>query len=301
MEQSDSSKSAINKIKGIFANISGSLTNSENSQLLQVVFGVIIFLVVFYVYKIISNVLYKKTTKQNDTPVILNGLVDASYGREIKQDPNNKNSKTLLRSQNENGIEYTYSVWMYIDNKTWDVNSSTWKHVLHKGPNIVDFKNNVQNIDPEDIVEIQCPGIWIDPKENTLRLYVNTYSEIDEYVELNNLPIKKWIHLVYSQSNFTAKIYINGRLKTVHELATLPRQNYYNLYLTQNDGFSGYLSTMQYFNYEVSYSKIIDITKKGPSLKEATNDNSISAEHANLSSNLPYLSNKWWVNDLTLN
>ena len=288
-------------MKGIISNMSDSLTNSENSQLIQVVFAVIIFLVLFFVYKVISNVIYKRTTKQNDTPVILNGLVDASYGKEIKQDPNNKNSKTLLRSQNENGIEYTYSVWMYIDNKTWDVNSSKWKHVLHKGPNIVDFKNNVPNLPPEDIVEIQCPGIWIHPKENTLRLYVNTYSEIAEYVKITNLPVKKWIHLVYSQSNFTAKIYINGRIKTVHELATLPRQNYYNLYLTQNDGFSGYLSTMQYFNYEVPYSKIIDITKAGPSLTEATNDTSISAEHANLSSNLPYLSNKWWINDLTLN
>ena len=39
-----SSKSVVDKMKGIISNMSDSLTNSENSQLIQVVFAVIIFL-----------------------------------------------------------------------------------------------------------------------------------------------------------------------------------------------------------------------------------------------------------------
>ncbi len=284
----------ISKIKSRIMNESGQV-----NPYIQVVLGLVVFSVVFIIWKCTSTILYKVSAKTEDAPVIFDGLVDASYSREIRQDPNDKKSKTLLRSQNENGIEYCYSVWLYIDTKTWDVNSSKkWRHVFHKGPNITEFLNDVE---PDELSEIQCPGLWLHPNTNSLRLYVNTYSETNEYVEISNLPIKKWVHLVYSQSNFTSKIYINGRLKTVKELLTLPRQNYYNLYLTQNDGFAGYLSTMQYFNYELSYTKIIDITKKGPNLKEAKDDSSLSAENINLSSNLPYLSNKWWVDDLTLN
>lgn len=280
-----------------YAKFKYALEDYDLSIAAEIILGIVICLIIYIIVISISSMRSKMSYKTEDTPVILSGLTDASYSREIKQDPNNKNSKTLLRSRNEKGIEYSYSMWFYIDAKTWDVHSSnSWRHVFHKGPKITDFPNDLE---PHDILEIQSPGLWLHPSNNLLRLYVNTYSDTNEYVEISNLPIKKWVHLVYTQSNFTSKIYINGRLKTVHELLTLPRQNYYNLYLSQNDGFAGHLTTMQYFNYDLTYSQIIDITKTGPNLKVQT-DNTTD-ENSNLSSNLPYLSNKWWIDDITLN
>ena len=41
---------------------------------------------------------------------------------------------------------------------------------------------------------------------------------------------------------------INGNLKVSHKLGSLPKQNYGNLYVNANRGFSGYVSQMKYFN-----------------------------------------------------
>jgi len=290
-----------NSVKNVTSNFTSKLTNffndNKNSISFEICVALLICLIIYIVIYSVSSIRSKYSYNREDAPMILNGLSSGQYPREIKQNPNSNNSKTLLRSRNENGIEYCYSMWLYIDTNTWNANSSNiWRHIFHKGPKI----NNFSIGEPHIYSEIQCPGLWISPTENKLRLYVNTYSDTNEYVEISNMPVKKWIHFVYSQSNFTSKIYINGKLKTVHELLTLPRQNYYNLYLTQNDGFTGFLTTMQYFNYELTYSQILNITKKGPNLNMPKND-SYSQESINLSSNLPYLSNKWWVDDLTYN
>ena len=103
-------------------------------------------------------------------------------------------------------------------------------------------------------------------------------------------------------SNFMSKIYINGRLKKSHVLKSLPRQNYYNLYLCQNNGFSGFLSTMKYFNFVLDSGTIYDFSQKGPSLVRNINANYYDNKDSNiLTSNIPYLSSRWWMDDLTRN
>ena len=253
---------------------------------------------VIWIVVYISATLYKKVSSNlNDNPVILSGLVDGHHAHEVKQDPNNDKSKILLRSINEKGIEYSYSTWIYINGETWSENNTKWRHVLHKGPRIQRIENNSE---PDDFVPIQCPGLWINPRKNAMRLYVNTYDTNKEFVDIDNLPIRKWIHLVYTQSNFTSNIYINGHLKSSQTLSTLPRQNYYNLWITQDGGFDGYLSTTQYFNRVIEPATIYDLSTKGPNLKKHREKQRYESEYdSDLVNNSSYLSNRWWVNDVT--
>lgn len=252
----------------------------------------VIWLVVY-----VSATLYRKVGQNsNDNPVLLSGLTDGQHAHEVKQDPNTVGSKTLLRSVNENGIEYSYAMWIYMNGETWSENNTKWKHVLHKGPRISRIEDARE---PHTYTPIQCPGLWINPNKNSLRLYVNTYDTNKEYVDIDNLPVRKWVHLVYTQSNFTSNIYINGRLKSSHTLSTLPRQNYYNLWLTQDGGFNGHLSTTQYFSRVLGASTIYDIATKGPNLNTHKEDRYES--QTDMRSNVPYLSNRWWVHDATYN
>ena len=46
-----------------------------------------------------------------------------------------------------------------------------WKHVFHKG-NKTGYPN-------------RCPGVYIHPTKNTLRIYTNTYDKILEYVDID--------------------------------------------------------------------------------------------------------------------
>lgn len=271
---------------------------NDDSVAMEIFLGILICFVIYVFVYIVQLLIYKVKSNKNDSPVILSGLVDAQHAHEVKQDPNDSASKTLFRSVNENGIEYTYSMWLFINGTTWEKNTTRWKHVMHKGPRIDQMYDSGD--EPHKLVEIQSPGLWIHPNSNTLRLYVNTYDSNQEYVEISNLPVKKWIHFTYTQSNFTSNVYINGHLKTTHTLATLPRQNYYNLWLTQDGGFNGYLSTTQYFNYVLSPGMINDMSNKGPTLAKHKEENE-SDDSEDLSGNLPYLSNRWWVHDSTFN
>ena len=53
-----------------------------------------------------------------------------------------------------------------------------WKHVFHKG-NKTSFPNRAP--------------VWIHPNNNALRIYMNTYDNPLEYVDIDNIP-RKWFH-----------------------------------------------------------------------------------------------------------
>tara|TARA_Y100000389_G_C17470636_1_gene530330 strand:+ start:764 stop:1630 length:867 start_codon:yes stop_codon:yes gene_type:complete len=280
------------------------LLDTDNSATLiglEILAGIIICLVIYVISLIIESISGKIKNDSNDSPVIFSGIVDAKKSHVITQDPKIDGSITLKRSMNESGIEYTYSMWLFFNGETWDANTNfgRWKHIMHKGPKIETIGGATDpSVTPEQISPIMSPGLWLSPVDNTIRLYVNTFETNTEYVELSNLPVQKWINFVYTQRNFTTNIYINGRLKKSYTLKTLPRQNYYNLYITNHGGFSGYISKMVYYNYVLNDSKIYDMAKKGPVLERDKTD--ISQEDQEIKSNLPYLSNRWWVDDLTI-
>ena len=281
--------------------IANIINSSDNKVTTEIFVGIAICVAIYLVLYIIRMAMNKVSSSAEDSPILLDGLVNAKYSRNVKQNPNEQYAKTLKRSMNENGIEYSYSLWLYIDGETWHslpaTDSTVWKHIFHKGPKIETFGSS----DPKDLSPIQCPGLWLHPSNNVMRLYVNSYNDTNEYVEISNLPVKKWIHFVYTQSNFVSNIYINGRLKSTHTLLTLPRQNYYDLYMTENGGFHGYLSSFQYFNYVLAPSQIYDLAKAGPSLKENSQGHQQTETLTHMVNNQPYLSNRWWVEDITMN
>ena len=51
-----------------------------------------------------------------DSPHLIDGMVDAKQQIVFPQDPADSNAVTIYRSVNENkGIEFTWSVWIFID------------------------------------------------------------------------------------------------------------------------------------------------------------------------------------------
>ena len=72
-------------------------------------------------------------------PYISWGLRSGRKGKIVPQDPLNPDSITLLRSKNQReGLTYTYTVWLNIDNLT---DTQKKKHIFHKGSSF-DLKNN---------------------------------------------------------------------------------------------------------------------------------------------------------------
>ena len=75
-------------------------------------------------------------------------------------------------------------------------------------------------------------------------------------VEIENIPLRRWVHMVISLNHKYLDIYVNGRLKKRHEFTSTPKQNFGDLWLNLFGGFEGYLCKMQYFRKALSYQEV---------------------------------------------
>jgi len=158
----------------------------------------------------------------------------------IIQNPNKDNSVMLERSNNEDGgVEFSYSFSTFIED--WSYKFGKWKHLFHKGN-----ENSWPN---------RAPGVWLHPKKNKMRIYMNTFKKIDEYVDID-VPIKKWFNTIICVRQKILDIYIDGNMIVSHEMSDLPKQNYGDIFINNSKGFDGYLCNLKYYNRYVPYSVI---------------------------------------------
>lgn len=145
--------------------------NAVQSNQFWIILKIIAIGIVFIV--LINVIKYYYTTYENykaSTPWILEGNKNAKHALVISQNPNNKNTPKIQRSDGEDGIEYTYTLWMLIDDFNYKQND--WKHVFHKGN--------------ESAYPTISPGVWIHPEKNILRIYQNT---LKKYMNISILTI----------------------------------------------------------------------------------------------------------------
>ena len=213
-------------------------------------------------------------------------MIDAKKMLIYEQDPNESKSKTILRSSNENdGIEFTWSVWLFIDDMEY--NRGKFRHIFHKG------EEKSSTIEGNDInagmnYPNNAPGLYLTPVKNNLLVVMNTFHNITEQVEIEEVPVNKWMNIMIRCENRTLDAYVNGTIVKRHILTGVPRQNYGNVYVSMNGGFSGYTSDLWYFDYGLGTTEIDSIQKRGPNTTMVDN-NALTAKYPN------YLSFKWFL------
>jgi hypothetical protein len=229
--------------------------------------------------------------------VLINGLQNGAVSTTISQDPNNKASITILRSENEkDGIEFTWSVWLYL-NGFQDSDSSgsggngSYHHVFNKG-NTTTSKSNGSF--PGTTTPNNAPGLYINPSYDGFRVIMNSFSNpYQEVIEVTDLPMAKWINVVIRVQSKNCDIYVNGRLVKRRIMTDVVKQNYDDVHVSLNGGFSGYLSNLTYFNRSISITQIQDIISVGPNLKPVS-------KALDLTNSKPrYLSNRWYFDQTT--
>jgi len=221
-------------------------------------------------------------TKPSDSPHLIDGMVDASQMLIFNQDPNSNNSATIYRSVNaSDGIEFTWSVWIYINNLNDSGTTPTYKHIFSKGNS--DLQNNGM-ISPNN-----APGLYIAPNSNTLVLMMNTFDVINEEIHIPDIPLNKWVNVIVRCKNTTLDVYVNGTITRSINLVGVPKQNYGDVYVAMNGGFNGNISNLWYYNYALGTTAIQNISQNGP------NTYMISSSGSGMSDNMfDYLSLRWF-------
>jgi hypothetical protein len=116
---------------------------------------------------------------------------------------------------------------------------------------------------------------------------MNTYDVINEEIDIPDIPLNKWVNVIIRCQNRKLDVYINGTITRSITLIGVPKQNYGDVYVAMNGGFSGYISNLWYYNYSLGTSAIQSLVQKGPNTT-MIGSNGLSDKSRN------YLSLRWF-------
>ena len=254
----------------------GNIKQKENVQkilgnplIIQIIKMVIIIVVIIVVMIYIRKLIFYTLSLKHDRPWLIPGSKSAKNSMIISQDPKNENAITLYRSDGQDGgMQFSYSFWFVIENM--DYKFGEWKHIFHKG-NKTSYPN-------------RAPGVFIHETENKIRVYMNTYDDILEYVDIENIPIKRWVHMAIVLDNKFLDVYVNGYLRKRHKLSSLAKQNFGDVWVNLFGGYDGLLSKLRYYRKAIEYKEIESIVREGPSTESCSSTGNKP----------PYLADSWW-------
>ena len=248
----------------------------------------LLFIIIFQIgMKFISSMF-----GANYNPYIINGMVASDVVTVVSSNPNVDGSVPIYRSVDENqGLEFTWNVWFMINNgkNSGIVNN----RIFSKGLNNQSYLSYTNN-EPEYLNV--SPGLFVTNfttnKSVNLTLVMNTFDVSQnagiEKISIPNIPIQKWVCCTIRVQGKTVDIYINGLLKQRKNLINLPRQNYYDTYIGEEAGVTGYISSLRYYGYAIGYDEVQSLFASGPSLKMITT--------TTMPETSDYLSMNWYTN-----
>lgn len=266
----------------------------------------ILFLLLFVILFQIGAGLLERFMGPKYNPYIINGMTASDKTTVISSNPNIANSVPIYRSIDQNqGLEFTWNVWFFINSEitnnlilnkempdNLNLNKTYGYRIFSKGPS--GDTGLSTSADVNDSLNI-CPGAYLKKVGNDIQLNIIFNTFIDQinnptsYVEtitIDNIPVQKWVCCTIRVQNQAVDIYMNGMLKNRKNLLNLPKQNYYDTYIGDLNGFKGYISSLRYYAYAINYDEVQKLFASGPSLKMIS-DSSFPASS-------DYLSIKWF-------
>ena len=245
-------------------------SNGIIAKVVFLIMVVLVFLLLFFL--IVKLIGYFAQAPSN--PMLVDGQINGTKQIIISQNPSNKSSKTIARSNNKaTGIEFTWSVWLRISNNTASsIVTPNWHNpIFVKGD--VSLPNNGTN---KYCSLNNGPGVYFGKPSDPNHLYI-LMDTVDTpaiessalVIDISNLPTD-YFHLAIRCQNTYIDAYINGNLVKRQNLMNVPKQNYYDVAVCPMNGFNGLLSNLQYFSSALSVIDINSIVRNGPNTKDIT-------------------------------
>jgi hypothetical protein len=235
--------------------MNGNRNNLSKGGEVQNLFSMaLIFVFVAFVVYLVYN--YIKTSRQinQESPVIINGELDAFVARAPIELP-----------QLKSGLAHSVSTWIYIND--YNYNYGAPKHILWKGNPVKDEKGNP--ISGND-GKTACPQLFLYPETNTLGISTSTTfsGTTPEKSDIQNSPLMKWVHICYVLNNRSVDVYVNGKLERSTALRGIPIITNDKMWVTygedKNPGFYGKMGRTQYFTRATSPNEVLGLYNQGP-------------------------------------
>jgi len=252
----------------------------SNSIIAKIAFLVLIFVLFIFSLRL-GMTLLSWIFSGRTSPILIDGMIDSKQMSVIPQNPSSNGYIPIKRSSNKkDGIEFTWSTWIFIDDLTYK--QGQYKHVFHKGNDSINISTEPKGINFPN----NAPGLYIGPNTNNIVIILNTFTNITEEIVIDNIPVKKWVNIIIRCNGNIVDVFINGTLARRHILKGVVKQNYGDVYVSMNGGFDGYTSSLRYFDKAIGTSRIQSIISDGPNMKMKSDDLTKSKPQ--------YLSMRWY-------
>jgi hypothetical protein len=277
----ESAKEGVSNTINSVTDNKGSPSFMESNTLVAKFSFIIMIVIVFIILFRIGLALILYFTRPSTSPYIVKGLLNGGEKHTISQDPNIDGSVTVLRSNNESkGAEFSWSVWLYITN----IEGDQYKNIFNKGSKDYDVTTGIAKTN-------NAPGLYLGgPKKNALKIKMDSVKggDVATEIEIDNIPLKKWVHVVIRLQNNILDVYVNGTIADRLILHHTPKQNYDDVHVNQGE-FPGQMSDLRYFSRALNVFEINSILNNGPDLTSS----SLSAVSG--AGFYGYLSNMWYT------
>jgi hypothetical protein len=295
----DTVQTSVNEFQSKDTMTLGSEFINSNTIVAKFVFLVLV-LIGFMVLLNLGLYLVAYFTRPTKSPYVVKGLSNGNNSKTAVQDPKNGSSVTIYRSNNENkGMEFTWSVWLKRDKPLEMDTHHEYEHIFNKGENTGNYDDvggnapGVYFYNPPPPIE---DGAVVPTITNKIKIKMdivptapidgnNTFEEI----EIDNLPFNKWFHLAIRLENKVMDVYVNGAIAKRITFGYLPKQNYGDVHVVKNGGFSGSLSDLRYFDRGLNVFQIMNVVNSGPNLRSSDADKNRDFD---------YLSSSWYMSDV---
>lgn len=293
-------------------------TNSLITKIAFVLLLVVIFLILFRFGVMIIGFI----TSSQKNPYLIKGMISGNTAISITRDTTKSSSIMIARSNNETtGAEYTWSAWLNVnslnDSSLNNVDTPYYSHVFNVGN---------KQVGGDGIMSVNnAPGVYLTKYKTagnqnsyglSMRIVIDTEPFTDytqtvgsefsqslkknsKTIDITQLPFNNWFHLAIRLENTVMDIYINGTIAGRVNFETVPKQNFYDVFVCQNGGFVGNLSDLRYFPKGLNVFDINSIVLAGPNTSSPTvYGSSTNLSNSSAVGNSDYISSIWYYNKL---
>ena len=300
----DEAKSGLNNAVGDFSSktaVDASSEFLESNTIVAKFAFIIIVLIGFMLLFRLGVVILSYFLSPSGSPYLVKGQIDGNEAIEITQDARSSNPLIKFSENKNSGIEFTYSVWLYLNGQADTVEH----HIFNKG----------EYDSVSKTAKSQSPGLFVKTVKagqpditaktpigtSTLIVKMDTMegdgtatssSSNSESLEITNIPHKKWTNVIIRLQNRILDVYVNGVLTNREDLEYIPRQNFGSVFVCQNGGFAGKLSDLRYHDSALNVFQINQIVTAGPNTSTSSSSTSPSSGY------YYYLSSQFYKNNV---
>lgn len=200
----------------------------------------VILLVIYIIYRIYVSY---TGTSTGDKHILISGVHTAT--KQLFLD-------SSLVPEAEEGLAMSYSFWINVQD--WSYNFGNVKNILAKG------RRSGSEF---------APLISLYPEENNLHVMTSLFNNDSNQCDIRNIPLQKWVHIVYVLDNRSVSIYIDGKLERNCSLRNIPKLNGHGLTVcgkmgSNKPGFNGLLANLVYYTKALQPEDVFNIYREGP-------------------------------------